>query len=124
MDGTPADELGTTAADSTTLGAWEARWHAVQHYWERHIADMDNKKQQESVYEPVRRAMSEFKSWLFSWSTWRAMFAGAWDALARLLRSGIMGKLAGGVLLIAIAFVLLVAAWRLTGLATWLGGGC
>ena len=63
-------------------GVLEARLHALQHYWERYIADMDNQKQRESVYEPVRRTVREFASRLFSWSAWRESFAGMWGALA------------------------------------------
>ncbi len=101
LDGTPADDLGTDAANRTTWGMWQARLHAVQHYWERYIADMDNNKQQESVYEPIRRAAHEFARGLFSPAAWRELFAGLWATLAQLLQSGIMGKLAGGLLIIA-----------------------
>ena len=113
--------LGTTAANSTTLGAWEARFHAIQHYWERYIADMDNEKQQESVYEPVRRAMRETHRPAFQLehmagdvrrrvgTPWpECCEAVSWESCRR------------GLLLIAVAFVRLVAAWRLTRLATWL----
>ena len=62
---------------------WEARWHSFQHYWEHYIADMDNKKQQESVYEPIQRALSEFDRRPVQLERLARDFAGAWDALAR-----------------------------------------
>jgi hypothetical protein len=120
LDATPAEDLGSTAANHTTLGAWEARWHAMQHYWERYIADMDRTKQQESVYEPIRRAISEFTSSIFSWNTWRELFVGAWHGLAQMFRSGIMGKLLGVVLLIAVAGAATLAARLLARFAVWL----
>ena len=120
LDATPADELGSTAANRTTWGALEARLHAMQHFWERYIADMDNRKQQESVYEPVRRIVRAFTSRLFSWTAWREMLAGAWGILAQMFRSGIMGKLIGGFLLIAVTAALALAGWRLMRLALWL----
>jgi hypothetical protein len=120
LDGTPADDLGSTAANSTTLGAWEARWHAMQHYWERYIADMDRAKQQESVYEPIRRAVREFSTSVVSWSTWRELFSNAWHGLAQMFRSGIMGKLFGTVLLIAVAVAAAAAARLLARLGIWI----
>ena len=120
LDGTPADDLGSTAANSTTVGEWAARLHALQHYWERYIADMDRAKQQESVYEPIRRAAKEFASRILSWSAWRTFFASAWHGLARMMKSGIMGKLFGAVLLIVVVGAAALAAWSLGRLAKWL----
>ncbi len=120
LDGTPGDDLGSTAANSTTLGTWAARWHAMQHYWERYIADMDRAKQQESVYEPIRRAVHAVASRIFSWRAWRELFASAWHGLARMMQSGIMGKLFGAVLLIIIAGAAALAVWSLARLAKWL----
>ena len=119
LDGTPGDDLGSTAANSTILGEWQARFHAIQHYWERYIADMDRAKQQESVYEPVRGALREAARRLFSWSAWRELFTSAWHGLARMLQSGIIGKLLGAVLLIIIAGTARLAAWSLARLALW-----
>ena len=96
LDGTPPDDLGSSAANRTTLGSWEVRWHGLEHYWDSYIADMDRTKQQTSVYEPIRRsAAGNFSlSGLVSPSAWCAFFAGLWADLARTLGSGIMGKLA------------------------------
>jgi hypothetical protein len=120
LDGTAGDDLGSTAANRTTLGAWEARFHSLQHLWERYIADMDRAKQQESVYEPIRRAVREFTTGILSWSTWRDLFVGAWHGLARLMRSGIMGKLFGTLLLIIIVGVAVLAAWLFAKLIRWI----
>jgi hypothetical protein len=120
LDGTPGEDLGSAAADRTTWGAWEGRWHALQHYWECHIADMDQAKQRESVYKPIRAALHEFTSRLFSWEAWRELFVGVWHALARMLRSGIMGKLAGTLLLIVGIALLVWVLRRLARLALWL----
>ncbi len=119
LDGTPGDDLGSTAANSTTFGEWGARFHALQHYWERYIADMDRTKQQKSIYEPLRRFVRETASKLFSWRAWRELFSSAWHGLARLMQSGIMGKLLGAVLLIIIAGGLALAGWLVTRLAMW-----
>jgi transglutaminase-like putative cysteine protease len=120
LDATPGDDLGSTAANSTTLGAWAARWHALQHYWERYIADMDRAKQQESVYEPIRAAIKAFTSQIFSPKAWRELFASAWHGLAALMRSGIIGKLFGTVLLIVIVGATLLAGWLIARQTKWL----
>jgi hypothetical protein len=120
LDATPGEDLGSTAANSTTFGALGARWHAIQHYWERYIADMDRAKQQESVYEPIRRAIRAVTSRIFSLKAWREMIASAWHGLAGLMRSGIMGKLLGTLLVIVVVGAAVLAGWLLQRLARWL----
>ena len=120
LDGTPGDDLGSTAANRTTLGAWEARFHAIQHYWERYIADMDRAKQQESVYEPIRRALREVASRIFSLKAPGGNCSQAPGmAWLDLMQSGIMGKLVGAVLLMVIAGTAVLSAWLLARLALW-----
>jgi len=109
LDGTPGEDVGTSAADRTAWGKWQARWHGLQHYWESYIADMDQAKQRESVYEPIRRGLRDFLSRLFSPSAWRGLFVGLWAALAATLRNGIIGKLIVAVLVIAVAGMLSLA---------------
>jgi hypothetical protein len=120
LDATPGDDLGSTAANRTFFGEWGARFHAFQHYWERYIADMDRAKQQESVYEPIRRVMREVTSRIFSRSAWRELFVSAWHGLARLLQSGMMGKLFAVVLLIVIVGAAALVTWLLGRLTKWL----
>ena len=48
LDPTPAGEVGTQAAERTTWGAWQGRWHGLQRYWDKYIVDMDRNKQRES----------------------------------------------------------------------------
>ncbi len=113
LDATPAGELGTQAADRTTWGAWQERWHGLQHSWEKYVADMDRVKQRESVYEPISRATRNLASKLFNPRWWRELAAALWASLAATLRSGIMGWLFVVVVLIAVVLVAAVVGWWL-----------
>ena len=113
LDPTPAADVGTQAADRTMWGAWQGRWHGLQHYWDKYIVDMDRKKQRESVYEPISRATRNVTSNLFNPRWWRELAAGLWASLATMLRSGIMGWLFGAVVLFAVFIVPVAAGWWL-----------
>ena len=113
LDGTPAADVGSAAANRSTLGAWQARLHSLQRYWESYIADMDREKQQSSVYKPVQDALHDFMSGLISPAAWRAAIGRWWDALARTFKSGIIGKLISVVFVLAVGAMLVLAAWWL-----------
>ena len=113
LDPTPAADLGTQAAERTTWGAWQGRLHALQHYWDKYIVNMDRNKQRESVYEPISRAMQKLRSRLFDFHWWRELAAGLWASLAATLGGGVLGWLFGAVVLMAIAIVPLAAGWWL-----------
>ncbi len=96
LDGTPADELGSTAADSTTLGAWEARFHAIQHL----LGALHRRHgQQEAAGIRLRAGppgderthRPAFQSEHVAGAVRRRV-----GRLGPMLRSGIMGKLLGG----------------------------
>jgi hypothetical protein len=113
LDPTPAGELGTRAAEQTMWGAWQGRWHSLQHNWEKYIVDMDRKRQRESVYEPLSRATRNVASKLFDAGWWKGLAARFWASLAALLRSGIMGWLFGVTVLGALLIVPAMAGWWL-----------
>jgi protein-glutamine gamma-glutamyltransferase len=114
LDPTPAGEIGTQAADRTTWGAWQRRWHGLQRFWEKYIVDMDRNRQRESVYDPVSRATGNIARKLLDSGWWKAVASGLWASLAASLRSGIMGALYGVAVLIAIVVLPIAAVW-------WLG---
>jgi protein-glutamine gamma-glutamyltransferase len=113
LDPTPAGEIGTRAAESTTWGKLKDRWHGLQHFWDNYIVDMDRKRQRESVYDPVSRATSSLKDKLFNRAWWNALAAGLRASLASALQSGIMGWLFGVAVMIAIVILPLAAVWWL-----------
>jgi protein-glutamine gamma-glutamyltransferase len=113
LDPTPAGELGTRAAEKTMWGAWQGRWHSLQHNWEKYIVDMDRKRQRESVYEPLSRATRNVASKLFDAGWWKGLVARLWASLAAMLRSGIMGWLFGVTVLGALLIVPAMAGWWL-----------
>ena len=117
LDGTPAADLGTSAANRTTWGAFQAQMHGLEHYWENYIADMDRTKQQQSVYEPIRQGVRDFLSGLVNPTTWREFFADQWAAFARTFASGIMGKLIVAVLVLTVGGMFGLIAWFFSRLA-------
>jgi len=113
LDPTPAGEVGTQAAERTLWGAWQGRWHSLQHAWDKYVVDMDRKRQRESVYEPISRATQSLASNLFNPYWWREFAAAFWASLAATFRSGIMGWLFGVAYLAVIVIVPATAAWWL-----------
>ena len=113
LDPTPAAEVGTQAAQRTTWGAWQGRWHGLQRSWEKYIVDMDRIRQRESIYEPISRTTRNLTSKLLNPHWWRERAAGLWASLAATLRSGIMGWLFGVVVLIVILIVPVMVGWWL-----------
>ena len=114
---------------ATAWGAWEAKLQFAAgrtHYWESYIADMDRTKQQESVYEPLRRALGNFARGLANPAAWgmrddRRLVLLPWR---RAVRSGIMGKLFVAVLALSqCAGAMGLCGWGLARLARGAGGG-
>jgi Domain of unknown function (DUF4129) len=113
LDPTPAADIGTLAAESTMLGAWQGRWHGIERFWDQYIVDMDRKRQRESVYEPISRTASYLMKEVVDPGWWKGLAARLWAALEALLRSGVMGWLFGLTVLMAILILPLSAGWWL-----------
>jgi transglutaminase-like putative cysteine protease len=57
LDPTPAAELGTAAADRSTWGQWQRRFHGLQAAWDDYVVEMDRQRQRDAVFGPLRRSI-------------------------------------------------------------------
>jgi hypothetical protein len=113
LDPTPAGEVGTQAAERTTWGAWQRRWHGLQRYWDKYIVDMDRNKQRESVYEPISRATRSLTRKVFNPHWWKEIAASLWASLAATLGGGMMGWLFAAAVLVAVLIAPAAVGWWL-----------
>ena len=127
LDPTPAADIGTIGADSSTWGQWQSRLHRFQSAWDDYVVEMDRQRQREAVFQPMIRAVRKAASNVIDPQWWRAWAGRIGDALVVSAWSSLGGWLLGvGLPLAAVMVVLGLAvwgAWRPARQAA-IGSGC
>lgn len=117
LDGTPPGDVGTAAADRSTWGQWQSRFHRLQSAWNNYVVEMDRDRQHKALYAPLAGAIRTAIRNLRDPQWWRNLGSSLGAALGAIARHGIIGWLLGiGLALVAV--LALAAAvwgmWRLT----------
>jgi protein-glutamine gamma-glutamyltransferase len=117
LEPTPAAQLGTLAADGSSWGQWQRRYHRLQSAWENYIVEMDRQRQTAAVYQPLLRAVQAALRTLRDPQWWAGIVRRLAAAMGLTSLYGSMGWLRAALALTAGAAVLGGACW-----ASWLAG--
>jgi hypothetical protein len=109
LDATPDSDLGSLAADSSAWGQWKHWFTDVQHRWDKYVVEMNQKKQQEAVFQPFKQVVASWFANLRDPQWWREQYRYLRAGVHRLLQMGFLGVVLALATLASIAGLIYIA---------------